>query len=312
MRKVLLRWATSAVPVLFLVTAVVFVLTSLIPGDAGRSILGANATEQQVAALDQQLGLDQPLAVRYWHWLFAALHGDLGRSITTGVPVIDEIRSRAGVTAALIGGAVLVSALVGVLLGFVSALRGGWVGRIVDVASILGMAVPNFWLALVLISLFAVELRIFPATGYTPFGDSPGGWAASLFLPVIVLAMPAAAPIAKQTRDGVLNQVDREYVRVLRARGIPERSVLLRHVLRNAAAPILTVVGIVTIVLLGGTALVESAFVLPGLGGLVVNAAMSQDIATVQGVAVVFTVYVLVINLITECLYLAIDPKIRT
>ncbi|MFG2959438.1 ABC transporter permease [Streptomyces sp. NPDC048291] len=312
MHRILFRWLVGAVPVVFGVTVLTFVLTTLVPGDPGRTILGANASPAQVKAVDAQLGLDHPLPVRYWDWLSHALRGDLGDSITSGVPVSDQLSSRLAVTLSLIGGALLVAAVAGVALGVLSALKAGRLGRAVDGVSLVGLAVPNFWFGLVLMTAFAVQLPVFPATGYVPFTDSPTRWFESLVLPVLTLGVPATAPVAKQTRDGVLNQLNREYVRVLRARGIPERSVVFRHVLRNAAAPVVTVLGVVVVTLFGGTVLAETLFVLPGLGGLAVTAATTQDIPMVQGVALVFTVTVVLVNLLIEVVYTMLDPKVRT
>lgn len=312
MLKILWHWVTAAVPVLIGVSLVTFVLSALVPGDPGRTILGISATPEQVAALDAQLGLDQPLPVRYWDWLVAAVHGDLGSSIITSQPVSAAITERVGVTISLILGAVLFGAVVGVGFGLLSAVRGGWLGRALDVVSLVGIAIPNFWFALVLISAFAVQLPIFPATGYVPLTESPVQWFESLVLPVLTLGIPAAAPVAKQTRDGVLNELGRDYVRALRARGASERTVLLKHVLRNAAAPVITVVGIISVVLLGGTVLAETVFVLPGLGGLAVSSTAAHDIPMIQGLAVVFTLVVMLVNLAIEFIYALVNPKVRT
>jgi peptide/nickel transport system permease protein len=312
MTRILCRWLLGAIPVLFGVTVATFVLTSFVPGDAGRTILGPDSSPAQVQALDQQLGLDRPLPVRYWDWLTAALHGNLGTSITSSVPVSSELTARIGVTVSLIAGTLLVAAVGGIGLGVASALRGGWQGRVVDVFAVTGLAIPGFWLALVLVTLFAVKLPIFPATGYTQLGTDPVAWFESLVLPVLALGFPAMAPVAKQTRDGVLNELSRDYVRVLRARGVPERSIILRHVLRNAAPPIITVLGIVAVTSLGATILVETVFVLPGLGGLAATAATTQDLPTVQGAALIFTAFVMVVNLLIEVSYAMVNPKVRT
>ncbi|MFT4081344.1 MAG: ABC transporter permease [Nocardioides sp.] len=312
MLKILWRWVCGAVPVLLAVSAVTFVLSALVPGNPARTILGASASQAQVAALNKQLGLDEPLPVRYWHWLSAALHGQLGESIITGQSVTSAIAGRIGVTVSLIVGAVAVAAVLGIGLGLISAVRGGWLGKVVDVISLIGIAVPNFWFALVLVSTFAVRLQIFPATGYVPLGQSPAQWLQSLVLPVLTLAIPAAAPVAKQIRDGVLTELGREYVRVLRARGASPREILLKHVLRNAAAPIITMLGIIAVVLLGGTVLAETVFVLPGLGGLAVSSTASHDIPMIQGLTVVFTMVVMVINLVIEFSYSLVNPKVRS
>ncbi len=312
MLRLYTRWLTGAVPLVLGVSLITFLLTSLVPGDAARTILGANASPAQVRALDHALGLDRPLPVRYWQWLTHALHGDLGHSVTSGVPVSQELTARAGVTLALIAGAVTVAALTGVGLGTLSALRGGRLGRATDILVMLGLAIPNFWFALVLVTVFAVRIPLFPATGYTPFAQSPAGWLASLVLPVLTLGLTSAAPVAKQAKDGVLAELGRDYVRVLRARGVPEHTVILKHVLRNAATPVVTVLGLVVLALFGGAALAETVFVLPGLGGLAVTATTAHDIPTVQGIVLVLTVIVLLVNLLIETVYAMLNPRIRT
>lgn len=312
MRKVLLQWLLSAIPVLVIVSLITFVLTAVTPGDPGRTILGQNATAAQVAALDRALGLSQPLPVRYWNWLVLAVQGDLGTSLTSGVSISSQLGDRLAVTLSLVVGAAIVAAVVGVSLGTISAVRGGLLGRILDGSSVVVMAIPVYWFALVLVSAFAVRLRIFPASGYVPFTQSPAAWLASIALPVLTLGLSTAAPIAKQTRTGVLAELGRDYVRILRARGFPSHVIILKHVLRNAAAPVLTVAGVVVVGMFGGSTLIETVFVLPGLGNLAVTASASQDIPSVQGVAVVFTVLVLIVNGLIEVLYSVVNPKART
>jgi peptide/nickel transport system permease protein len=311
-RRIVVNGLVGLIPVLFGVSIVTFILTSLVPGDAGRSILGMAATQEQVDALNAQLGLDKPLPVQYWEWLIHALRGDLGESITSGVPVTQQIASVIGVTLWLILGSLLLAAVLGVSFGVISAVRGGWMGRAVDVIAMAGMAVPNFWLALVLVTLLAVSIPIFPAIGYTPISSDPVKWFQGLVLPVVTLGISSAAPVAKQTRDGVLSQLNLDYVRVLRARGIPERTIIFKHVLRNAAAPIFAVLGIVVVSLFGGTVLIETVFVIPGLGSLAVRATSTQDIPIVLGVAMTFTVIVVLVNLAIEVIYAILNPKVRT
>lgn len=312
MRKLALRWALTAVPLMLGVSVLTFVLASLVPGDAARSILGINANPKQYEQLRAQLGLNEPLWTRYWHWLTGAVHGNLGQSTASGGSVSHELVGRLGVTLSLVIGAVLFAAIVGVALGVASALRGGSLGRLVDVVSLLGLAVPAFWLGLVLVAFFAVDLTVFPATGYVPFGVSPVRWFESLVLPVVTLGVGAAAPIAKQARDGVLTELGKEYVTVLRARGVREGRIVVKHVLRNAGTPVLSVVGLVVVGLLGGTVLVETVFVMPGLGGLVATATSAHDIPVIQGVAVLFTLIVVVVNLLVEFGYAALNPKVRS
>ncbi|MDR1824668.1 MAG: ABC transporter permease [Bifidobacteriaceae bacterium] len=312
MRQILVRWAVSAIPVLFIVSLLTFLLTALIPGDPGRTILGQTADPDKVAAMNEALGVNRPLPVRYWDWLKGAVTGDLGDSITSSVSVSGQVGDRLAVTLSLIAGAFIVTGLVGVTCGVFSALKGGWLGRLIDGTAMLGMAIPVYWFALVLSMVFAVKLRLFPAIGYTPFSQSPGKWFMGLVLPVMALGLSCAAPVAKQTRNGVLSELGRDYVRALRARGFAERTIIVKHVLRNAAAPIITVLGIVVVGMFGGSVLIENVFAMPGLGGLAVSAAAGQDITTMQGVAVVFTVFVIVVNLVIEVLYALVNPKVRT
>jgi peptide/nickel transport system permease protein len=304
MRKIFLRWLLDAVPLIFLVSLVTFILSSLVPGDLGRVILGYYAPEADVARLNDQLGMNLPLPVRYVRWLASALQGDLGYSVTSGVPVARMLTDRLGITITMVLGALVVAAVVGITLGVVSALRGGRLGRMVDAISVLGMAIPNFWFALVMVMVFAVDLSFFPATGVEP-------WPFAMILPIVTLGLSTTAPVVKQTRDGVLLELGRDYVQMLRARGVPESTIIIRHVLRNAAAPIITVLGVLMVSLFGGSVLIESVFVIPGLGGLVVFAANTHDIPAVQGVALAYTLMILLATLLTELLYVVVNPRLR-
>lgn len=312
MLKLLRRWLLTAVPLVFLVSVFTFVLASLVPGDAARAIVGIDAPVEQYERLRLELGLDKPLPQQYWDWLTGALHGDLGHSIASRDSVAHQIGVRLGVTLMLIVGGTTVAALIGVSLGIASALRRGVLGRIVDVISLVGAAVPSYWLGLVMAWVFAVQWRWFPAIGYSAFGDGAVDWLKSLALPVLTLGIAASAPIAKQTRDGVSTQLGMDYVTVLRARGISERSIVSRHVLRNAAVPVVTVLGLMVTGLLSGTVLVETIFVLPGLGGVAVSATNAHDIPLLQGVAVTFTLVVVLVNLLVELVTAWLDPKVRT
>jgi peptide/nickel transport system permease protein len=312
MRKLVLRWLLTALPLVFGVSALTFVLASLIPGDAARAILGINANPAQYQQLRRQLGLDKPLWQQYIDWLSHAVRGNFGTSIQSSGPVSNEIIGRLAVTLWLVGGAIAVAAVLGVALGAASAVRSGVLGKVVDVFALLGLAVPTYWLGLVLVTLLAVKLQVFPATGYVSFGQSPLRWFESLVLPVITLGFGSCAPIAKQTRDSMLTELGRDYVTTLRARGISERRIVLRHALRNAATPVLSVAGLVLVGLFGGAVLAETVFVLPGLGSLAVNAASTHDIPVIQGVAIVFTLLVVVVNLLLEIGYAALNPKART
>ncbi|MCM3778415.1 ABC transporter permease [Microbacterium hydrocarbonoxydans] len=308
----LARWLATSLLLLFVVSVLTFVLVSLAPGDAARTILGQTGTQEQYLALRDQLGLDDPLIERYGQWLGAAVQGDLGSSIFSNQSVSSLIGSRLGVTLSLVAGSLLFSVVVGVALGVAGARSHGPIGRAIDVVALVGVSIPTFWLGFLLVSVFAVALPLFPATGYIDFGYWPFGWFLSLVLPVLTLGIGGVAVIAKQTRDAMRTQLDREFVTAMRAQGLSERSIVYRHVLRNAAIPVTTVIGLMMIGLFSGTVLVENVFALPGLGGLVVEATSRHDIPVVQGVALTFALFVVVTNLLIDVLSGILDPKART
>jgi peptide/nickel transport system permease protein len=311
MLRFAIRWLVTSVLLLFVVSAFVFVLVSLIPGDAARSILGQSGTQEQYHQLRLQLGLDDPLPTQYWQWLSGALRGDLGRSIVSGEDVGSIVGGRVGVTFSLVLTSLLVAGGLGVAAGIAAALRGGAVGRAIDALSVVGLAVPNFWLGLVLVAIFSVQLGWFPATGYTPLGDSPAEWARSLVLPAVTMGLSCMATIAKQTRDAMRDALGQEYVFGLRARGIGERSVVYRHALKNAAIPVTTVVGLVLAGLFSATVLVEQVFALPGLGTLAVQATLDHDLPVIEALVLFFTAMVLAINLVVDLAYTRLNPKVR-
>jgi peptide/nickel transport system permease protein len=305
------RRLALSLPLLFAVSASTFLLVALIPGDVARTIVGPNATPEQYESLRVSLGLDESLPTRYWDWLSRAVQGDLGLSLFSQEPVSSLVGSRLPVTLWLVIGSTLTATVLGLALGIAAARASGPLGRVVDAVAMLGLAIPNFFLGLVLVAWFAVTLRLFPATGYVPFAESPADWLRSLVLPVVTLAVPGIAVIAKQTRDGMREAMARPFMRTLRAAGVPRRSLIFRHALRNAAIPVATVVGIVFIAALSGTVLVESVFSMPGLGGLAVQATDQHDLPLIQGVAVVFTLIVILVNLAVDVAYGWLDPRVR-
>jgi peptide/nickel transport system permease protein len=309
--RALLRWSVTSVALVTVVTMLTFVLVSLTPGDAARSILGNSGTTEQYQQLRTELGLDRPLWEQYWRWLSGALQGDLGRSVSSGQPVSQTLGERLEPSVSLIIGALLVAAVVGIGLGVLSAVRGGALGRLVDVLSLAGLAVPNFWLGLLLVAAFAVALPLFPASGYVSLTDSPVAWLRGLVLPVLTLGLGGSATVAKQTRDAMLEEMGRDYVVMLRARGLSERRVVLRHALKNAAVPVVTVLGLLFVGLLSGTVLAEAVFVLPGLGSTAVAATLGHDIPVILGVSLAFTVVVVLVNLIVEVLHFWLSPRSR-
>ena len=312
MLRFVVRRLLFSAPLVFGVSTVTFLLVSLLPSDAARTILGQYATPQQYTQLRHSLGLDQPLLTRYWHWLEHAAQGNLGVSPIYGASVTSLLDSRLSVTLSLVIGSTLVAAVVGIGLGVASALQSGLLGKLVDGLALIGLALPNFFLGLLLISWFAVSIRLFPATGYIPLTTSPGQWLRSLVLPVLTLAVPGIAVIAKQTRDSMLDVMSRPFVRTLRASGVPRRLIVFKHALRSAAIPVATVISLVFIGALSGTVLVESVFALPGLGGLAVQATTSHDLPVIQGVVLYFTVIVVAVNVVVDLAYCALDPRVRT
>lgn len=287
-----------SIPVVFVASTLSFALTALVPGDAARTILGLNATPGQLQALRQSLGLDKPLIEQYGTWLAHAAQGDLGRSTFSGESVISDLNQHLEITVSLLLLGTLASAVLGLALGITAAIRGG-------------VAIPNFWLAMVLTSVFSVTLRIFPVVGYVSFADSPIQWARSLVLPVAALAVGSATIIAKQTRDSLGQVLDQDFVRTLRANGFSHRSILFRHALRNAGVPIMSVIGIVFVSLIGGSIFVEQVFAMPGLGSITQQATASHDLPVIQGAVVYFTLLVVLANLLVDLCYGILDPRMR-
>jgi peptide/nickel transport system permease protein len=308
------RWLISSVILLFVVTILTFVLVTISPGNAARAILGgesATYTQAQYQQVRHLLGIDQPLPVQYWHWLSGLLHGSLGSDLFSGQPVTQILNSRLGPSLSLVCGTVIVAGIVGVGLGILSAWRGGALGRIVDAVSLAGFAIPNFWLALLLVELFALKLTLFPAIGYTDPGTSLGGWLRGIVLPVLALSAGASAFVAKQTRDAMSEVLAREFITMLRARGLSTRSIVFKHALRNAAIPVVTMLGLLLISLLGGTVVIEQVFALPGLGQLAVTSTSNHDLPVIEGVAFYFTVVVVLANLLVDISYWLLNPKVR-
>lgn len=309
---VVVRRVLMTVPLLFVASALSFLLVSLTPGNATYAILGTDATPAEYRALRLALGLNLPLYDQYWQWLCRGVTGNLGASILSGEPVSQAIGQRLPVTLSLIVGAMLVAVVAGVGLGIFSALRGRLVGRLVDGLALGGFALPSFWVGAELIIVFAVKLRWFPATGYISFATSPLQWLRSLVLPVAALSLYGVAATAKQTREAMLDVLGSEYIRMARANGIPPRAIIFQHALKNASIRVLTVLGVQAVGLLGGTVLAENVFALPGLGSLIVTAAQDHDLPVVQGVALTFTIIVVVINLCIDLAYAWLNPKVRT
>jgi peptide/nickel transport system permease protein len=235
----------------------------------------------------------------------------LGESFFTKESVVSLLNGRLPVTLWVMSGVLLVVVCIGIALGVASALKGGWVGRTIDTLSLAGLIFPSFWVALVFISVFAVTLRWLPATGYTPFLENSKLWLLCLVMPVLSVSLQPITTVAKQTRDAMSDVMARDFIRSLRASGLPERQVIFKHALRNAALPVVTVLGLVMVGAISGTVFVERVFVLPGLGSLAVNAALQNDVALLQGVTLYFTLMTIAINLLVDLSYGWLNPKVR-
>jgi peptide/nickel transport system permease protein len=312
MLRMLLRRLALSIPLLFIVTILTFVVTGLAPGSAAATILGTSATPAKIAALNRSLGLDQPIIVQYWHWLVNAVQGNLGVSTFTAEPVTAILANGLPVTLTLIAGAVLVAVVLGVPLGVLSARRAKSGGQIVDALSLVGFAVPNFFLGLVLGFVFSNVLEILPASGWVDPSDSVTGWLASIVLPVATIGIPGAALIARQTRQGMLEVLGRDYIRSLRARGLSENSIIYKHALRNAMGNVVTLLGLFIVGLLLGTTLVETVFAMQGIGTIAVNATTQHDLPVLEGASLYFTFVVIVAFLAVDLVRAWLNPKLRT
>ena len=305
------RRITAGVALAFVVVTGMFFFLMLTGTDPARGALGLYATEEQVDAKREQLGLDRPLTTQYLDWLSHAVRGDLGVSSSQDVPVIDLIVTRLPVTVSLALGALLVAAVLGALLGTLAAVRPGRADRFLQVTMLLGFALPNFWVAILLAVVFAVQLGWFPATGFVHLSDSPSEWLRSITLPVIALSIGSIAAIAQQLRNAVVTVTAQDYVRTLRSRGLSSRTILFRHVLRNAAPPALTMLSLQFIAAMSGAAIIERVFGLQGLGAVTINASGNSDIQVIMGVLLFTVLLVVVVNLAVDVLYAALNPKVR-
>lgn len=290
---------------------VVFFLIRAIPGDPAAYMLGDYATADAVAALQKQLGLDLPIHQQYLHFLSRAITGDLGNSVVTGQPALDEVLDNLPPSAALSLAGIVIAVLIGVPLGIVSAVRqGSWADLAVMVGALAGISFPVFWVGLVSILLLAHEIRLFPALG----ASSSGGWLSQLHhlaLPAIVLALSVAAYIARLTRSAMLEVLGQDYIRVARAMGIAERRITFHLALRNALVPVLAVIGVTFAWSLGSAILVEAVFSRPGLGSMILKAVSARDYQLVQAGVLVLAIVVVLVNSLLDVAYGLIDPRLR-
>jgi peptide/nickel transport system permease protein len=313
-RRYLTRRILSLVPVLAGVSVVVFLVLHLSPGDPAEVMLGSQATQEDLARLRAQLGLDEPLPVQYFRWLGHVLQGDLGRSIWTKRPVLREVLDRFRATLLLTASGLALSTVGGIALGIASATRrNSFLDRVSAGVSLFGASMPVFWLGIVLMVIFALWLGWLPASGMSaPYGG--GGIRdvlAHLVLPAVTLGAASTAIVARLTRSSMLDVLGQDYVRTARSKGLIERAVVVRHGFSNALMPIVTVVGIQAGYLLGGAVLTETVFAWPGVGTLMVQGILARDFPLVQGCVLVVALSFAVINLAVDLLYVYLDPRIR-
>lgn len=308
----LIRRILSVIPVLLVVAVIVFLMLRLTPGDPAANIAGDAATSQDIAKLRVELGLEEPLPVQFAIYMKNILKGDFGESFYYKRSVISMIADGVGPTVSLALFTIVLACLVAVPLGTLAAYRQGtWLDRLVMGFSVVGFSVPVFVIGYVLIYFLSVKLGWFPVQGYQPISDGIGGWAYRLLLPSMALSVIFIALIARMTRTSVLEVLNEDYIRTARAKGLSERTVLIKHALRNAAVPIVTIIGIAIAILVSGVVVTESVFVIPGLGLLTLDAIQGRDYPTVQALILLFSVVYVVINLIIDLLYTLLDPRIR-
>lgn len=300
------------IPVMLLVATAVFLLLHLTPGDPVGVMLGTDASEAQRMAVRHELGLDRPLPVQYVEWLSRAVRGDLGRSLFLDQPVTRALLDRVQPTLLLTVMSSLVAICIGLPTGVMAARRrGSWVDLSVMGVAMLGISMPTFWLGLNLILLFAVKLRWLPVAGYEPLSSGLWNSLRYLILPSLTLGAAQGALLARMTRSMMLDVLNQDYIRTARAKGLVERSVVVRHALRNAFIPLLTVIGLTFAVLIGGAVVTEQIFNIPGVGRLLILAIGRRDFPLVQGAVLIIAALYVLINLAVDLLYAVVDPRIR-
>lgn len=311
----ILRRAVGVIPVIVGLSLIVFLMMAMIPGNPAQALLGAYATPENVARVSGELGLDKPLWQQYFVWVNNLLHGDFGRSYVLNRPVIDEVLERFGATLLLGGCALLLSVIFGLLAGVTSAVRQfGWGDRLITLLVLVGISLPSFLIGLLMIMLFAVSLRWFPASGM--FAIYGGGDARDLLhhlvLPTFTLAVVATGVIARLTRTAMLEVLRQDYIRTARAKGVSERRVIWRHAFRVALVSVIPAIGIQAGFVLGGAVYIETVFQWPGLGAMLVKAVSTRDLLLVQGGVLVAAIAYVLINLLTDIVQACLDPRVKS
>jgi peptide/nickel transport system permease protein len=302
----------QAIPILILVSLIAFGIIYLIPGDAAVVIGGPSATPEELEQIRRNLGLDQPLHIQILTFYANLFQGDLGRSLTLGIPVVDALVARAPITIGIAIYSMILTILIGLGTGMLAALNHNrWIDQAATLFALLGVSLPNFWLALVMIVLFSVHLGWLPTGGYVPFTRDPVGWLRTATLPAVALALMQAGLLTRITRSTMLEVLNQDYIRTARAKGLPEWIVVGRHALANVMMPVVTMIGLVLSVLLSGSIVIETIFGIPGIGSLLGSAISNRDYPMIQGGLVFVTTALLLLNIVIDMLYTSLDPRIR-
>jgi peptide/nickel transport system permease protein len=308
----LIRRVLAAIPVMAVVAVFVFALLHLAPGDPAAIIAGDLATAEDIAKIREKLGLERPLLVQFATWVGQIVRGDLGNSIFSGHPVTQLIGQRLEPSLAITLATLVIAVTLAIPLGVVAAWRAGsWIDRAVMGFAVLGFSVPVFVIGYVMIWLFSIRLDWLPVQGYTPIRAGLWPWLSSILLPSLALGLIYMALIARITRATMLETLSQDYIRTAQAKGLATPRVLIRHALKNAAVPIVTVIGIGVALLIGGVVVTESVFAIPGLGRLTVDAILRRDYPIIQGLILVFSFAYVIVNLVVDMLYIVLDPRIR-
>lgn len=312
MRNYIIKRILLLIPIIFIVAVIAFFITNLMPGDPVRVILGNMATESEVARLEQNLGLDQPIIVRFFRWLANIMRGDFGDSLYLNAPVAEVLIKRLRPTFLIAILAEILGIAGGMLLGILAAVKHRkFLDQFSITLSLFGISIPSFWLALMLMYLFSVRLGWFPVSGYEPFAEAGFGTLRYIILPAVTLAFMQAGLIARMTRSAMLDTLKQDYIRTAKSKGLSTKSIVFKHALKNSMMPVITVIGHNFAVLLGGTWIVETIFVIPGTGFMAINAIMRRDIPVIQASIIFVAVIYIILNLFVDLSYAFLNPKIR-
>ena len=310
--RFILRRLLTTIIVVFGITFIVFMIIQMVPGDPARVVLGVAASQENVEALRERLGLNEPILVQYGVWLTGLLQGDLGNSLVTGQPVTEQLLQRLPATLTLAGAGLVVGLIIGLTAGIMSALKPySPLDLSTSVISQIGVSIPDFWLGILLVLLFSLTLGWLPSQGYTPFTEDPVDWFLHLILPALTVGIISGAILTRFTRSAMLEVLNEDYIRTARAKGLSEKLVTSRHALRSALIPIVTIIGLQLTALLSAVVVVEVVFSWPGLGRLTLDAVLDRDYPLLQGAVFIIAALLAMVNLGTDILYFFIDPRVE-